>query len=253
MHDKRKIIVFSILAALSLWAGDAAIDAFFFRQGVFTDLLLFDMPPHEFYFRSLFISGVVVSGMIIGRVVRKRNLAAEALRESNKTLHAIADAANDAIVMTDDQGKISFWNPSAEKIFGYAADEAIGKEIHTLLAPQRYHESYKEGLGRFQDTGEGPAVGRTIELTAKRKGGAEFPVEVSLAALKLKGKWFAVGVLRNITERKKTEEELRAHRERLELMVAERTEDLHASNELLLKEIDDRARTEQELFRSELF
>ncbi len=253
MGDKQKVVIPSIFAALSLWAGDAAIDAFVFRQGPFTGLLLFDMPPYELYYRSLIVSSIVISGIIISRVVRKRNLAAEALRESKVTLRTIADAANDAIIMLDDQGRISFWNPSAEKIFGFTANEAIGKEMHALLAPQWYHEQYKEGFSRFQDTGEGPAVGRTIELTAKRKEGAEFPIEVSLSALKLNGKWYAVGIIHDITERKKTEEELREHRERLEHMVAERTEELHASNELLLKEIVDRARTEQELFRSELF
>ncbi|MGE5172971.1 MAG: diguanylate cyclase [Betaproteobacteria bacterium] len=251
MRNKIKVIILSILAALSLWSGDAAIDAFVFRQGAFTDLLLFGMSSYEFFFRSLIVSGLVISGVIINGIVLKRNLVAEALRESNETLCTIADAANDAIVMMDNRGKISFWNPSAEKIFGYAADEAVGREMHALLAPQRYHGPFKEVFSRFQDTGESPAIGRMIELTAKRKDGAEFLIEVSLSALKLNGKGYTVGILRDITQRRRAEEELRAHRERLEHMVAERTEELHASNELLLKDIVDRVRTEEELCRSE--
>lgn len=250
---KQKIIMFSIFAAPLLWVGDAAIDSFVFRQGSFMDLLVYDVTLYELYFRTIIISAFALSGTIITRVVVKRDHVSEALRESNETLRTIADAASDAIVMINNAGNISFWNPAAEKIFGYKAYEAIGREMHALLLPQRYCESYQRGFGRFQGTGQGPSVGRTIELTAKRKDGAEFPVEISLSALPLKGKWYAVGILRDITERKKAEEELKAHRERLEHLVAERTDELHAANELLLKEILDRARTEEELYRSESF
>ena len=85
------------------------------------------------------------------------------------------------------------------------------------------------------------------------KGGPEFPVEISLSALLLKGKWHAVGLLRDITERKRSEEELRKHREQLEHLVTERTKELHAVNEVLRREINDRTRTEEELCRSENF
>jgi diguanylate cyclase (GGDEF)-like protein/PAS domain S-box-containing protein len=252
-HYKQKIILFSIFAAPLLWVGDAAIDAFVFRQGSFTDLLVYEVTLYELYFRTIIISALALSVTVITRVVVKRGHVSEALRESNETLRTIADAASDAIVMMNNAGKISFWNPAAEKIFGYKAYEAIGREMHTLLLPQRYCESYQKGFGRFQSTGEGPSVGRRIELTAKRKDGEEFPAEISLSALPLKGKWYAVGILRDITERKKADEELKAHRERLEHLVAERTDELHAANELLLKEILDRSRTEEELYRSESF
>ncbi len=252
LRDKRTIALLLVFAALLLWTGDVAIDAFIFHHGAFLDLLL-DVTAFELYFRTIALASLILSLFIIRKIIIKRNLVSEALQESNETLHTIADAANDAIILMDDNGKISSWNPAAEIIFGYTAAESLGTEIHLLLAPQRYHESYRRSFKKFQEMGKNPSLGKTIELIAKRKDGRELPVEISLAALPLKKKWFAVAILRDITERKKTEEELKAHRDQLEHLVAERTDELHASNELLRKEIHDRARTEEELYRSESF
>ncbi len=253
MKGRHEIVIFSVIAILTLWTADAAIDALMFHQGTFTDLLLFGVSLHELYSRSLIVTGLVIYGIIISKIVFKRNLAVETIKENVETLHTITDAAKDAIVMMDNQGYISFWNPAAERIFGYSADEALGKELHVLLAPYRYHEAYREGFSRFKETGEGAAVGRTLELTAVRKGGEEFPIELSLSALQLKGKWHAAGILRDITGRKKAEAELRTHREQLKNLVEERTEELQTVNEQLREEILDRTRTEEELYRSESF
>ncbi len=253
LRSKKLTILFSSLAALVFWTGDAAIDAFAFRRDTFMDLLLYEVTPFELYFRVTNILCLIASFLFVTRIIVKRNLVSEALQESNEALHTIADATNDAIILMDDEGKISSWNPAAEAIFGYSAAEAIGTEIHLLLSPQRYYESTRKNFKKFQETGKNPFLGKTMELTAKRKDGGEVPVEISLTTLSLKKKWHAVAILRDITERKKTEEELKTHRERLEHLVEERTDELHASNELLLKEIHDRARTEEELYRSESF
>lgn len=189
----------------------------------------------------------------IYRTIRNRNLATERFRETLETLLTITSAAKDAIVMMDHQGAVSFWNPAAESIFGYRSSEAMGRELHLLLAPQRYQDQYRAGFERFRRSGEGPTVGRTLELTAVRKDGTEFPLELSLSALQIKGKWQAVGILRDITLRKQAESELKNHREQLEGLVTERTEELNAVNDLLRKELQDRERTEEELYRSESF
>jgi len=207
----------------------------------------------ELHFRLFILAILFTIGVLLIRAMEKRNLALEAYRESNETLLTITTAAKDAIIMMDHQGIISFWNPAAEMIFGHAAAEAIGKELHTLLAPERHHEQYRHGMDRFPASGEGLSIGRTLELTAVRKDGTELPLELSLSSLQLKGKWNAIGVLRDISHRKRSEEELRTHREHLEQMVAERTEELNAVNDLLRKEILDRTRTEEELERSESF
>ncbi|MCD6384669.1 PAS domain S-box protein [Candidatus Sumerlaeota bacterium] len=135
----------------------------------------------------------------------KRKQAECALRESEEMFRSISDSAQDAIIMMDNEGNISYWNRAAEKIFGYTKEEVLGKELHILLAPQNYQEAYRRGFAKFRRTGEGTAVGKTRELKAVRKDGTEFPIELSVSGVKLKGKWYAIGILRDITERKKAE------------------------------------------------
>ena len=128
------------------------------------------------------------------------------LRESEEKFRKITSSALDAIIMMDDTGSISYWNEAAEEIFGYSAQEALGKEMHTFLAPQKYFGAYEKGVRTFKETGQGPVVGKTLELTAKRGNGTEFPIELSVSAVKIKGRWHSIGILRDITDRKKAEE-----------------------------------------------
>lgn len=159
----------------------------------------------------------------------ERKRAEEALRESEEKYRTISGTAQDAIVMMDNRGKISYWNPAAERIFGYTTEEAIGNELHIFLGPQRYHEAYKEGFKKFQETGQGVAVGKTLELSAIRKDGREIPIELSVSGIQIKGKWHATGIIRDITYRKQAEEELRlAHRD-----LAIKADELEAANEEL--------------------
>ncbi len=135
-----------------------------------------------------------------------RKMVEGELRDSEEKFRRITSSALDAIIMMDDSGSISYWNEAAEEIFGYSAEEAIGKEMHTLLAPAKYKGAYEKGVQVFKDTGQGPVVGQTLELTAMRKDGEEFPIELSVSAVQIKGNWHSIGILRDICERKKTEE-----------------------------------------------
>ena len=131
----------------------------------------------------------------------------ERLRASEARLRAITDSARDAILMMDPAGTITYWNPAAESILGYRSEEVLGRNLHDLLAPQRYIESHRGAFGEFVHTGKGPAVGKTIELEARRKDGREIAVSLSLSSVSLDGQWHAVGVLRDITDRKRAEDE----------------------------------------------
>jgi PAS domain S-box-containing protein len=123
-------------------------------------------------------------------------------------LVAISRAVRDAIVMIDNDGGVSHWNEAAETIFGYSRQEALGKNLHQLLAPQRYHAAHRTAFESFRLGGEGDAIGKTLELVGRRKSGQEFPLELSLAPMHFEGKWCAVGLVRDITERKRIEERL---------------------------------------------
>ncbi|MFA6311566.1 MAG: ATP-binding protein [Sterolibacterium sp.] len=125
--------------------------------------------------------------------------------------HRIAtDVANDPIIMIDNDGRISLWNRAAERVFGYTADEAMGRDMHALISPERYREVSERAFRHFQTTGEGAALGKKLELAGIRKGGAEFPLELSLSAEMFQGKWVAVATVRDITQRKLAEQQVQA-------------------------------------------
>ena len=132
----------------------------------------------------------------------------EAERERDDQIRAIGSAANDAIIMMTSDGRISFWNEAAERIFGYSKSEALLAELHELLVPARFREPFRQAFAGWQQTGRGAAIGKTLEMTARRKEGAEFPVELSLSSVQVKGQWNAVGIIRDIAERKEHEREI---------------------------------------------
>jgi PAS domain S-box-containing protein len=138
----------------------------------------------------------------------------DALRASEEKLRAITGSALDAIILMDSQGKISYWNPAAERIFGYTAGEVLGKDLHLFLAPEEYHGAYRRGFPGFQHTGTGPVVGKTFEFLARRKDGNTFPIEISTSAINIKHEWHAAGIIRDITERKQAEASLRESEEK---------------------------------------
>jgi len=151
--------------------------------------------------------GNIVGAIESIRDITERKQTVEALRKSETQMRAITDSAQDAILMMDQNGRISYWNPAAESIFGYTCDEAIGKNLHQLIAPQRYHEAHHAAFVRFQQTGQGDLINKTLELKACHKNGREISVELSLSSLHLQDCWHSVGIIRDITERKQAEEE----------------------------------------------
>lgn len=152
-------------------------------------------------------NGKVVQAVHAARDITDRKRMEDALRESEERFRSIAAAAQDAVLMIDDGGRLVYWNPAAQRIFGYSAREALGKDAHMLLGPARYHAAYEKGYAVFRESG--PVISRTLELEAVRKDGSEFPIELSVSALKLQDKWHTVGILRDVTERKQHEEKLR--------------------------------------------
>ena len=136
------------------------------------------------------------------------------LEESEQRFRALAESANDGIVSADDEGRIIEWNRAARAMFGYEASEVTGRSL-TLLMPERYRAAHLAGLERFQATGEARVLGRPVELHGLRKDGSEFPIELSLSTWRTDGKPFFSGIIRDITERKRVEDELKRMSNRL--------------------------------------
>jgi PAS domain S-box-containing protein len=154
-------------------------------------------------------SGEFMGRRISNRDITERKRIEEALKENEEKLRTITHTAQDAIILMDNEQRISFWNPAAEKIFGYTNEEVIGKELHTVIVPEKYRDAYQKGLAAFKLTGAGPIIGTSIELEATKKNGTLIEVELSLSSIKLKGTWHAVGILRDITKRKEADNKLR--------------------------------------------
>jgi len=131
---------------------------------------------------------------------RQRMVAA--LQESEATFRGLCDGALDAIVTIDGDGRVTLWNPSAERMFGYAAAEALGLPIHEIVAPAIEWRRGEANFPFFQKPGQGPLVGKVMEMTARRKDGSEIPIELSLAAVQKSGRWQAVAIVRDVTARR---------------------------------------------------
>jgi PAS domain S-box-containing protein len=159
-------------------------------------------------------AGEVIGLTLILTDITESKRSEQALLAEEARIRAIAESAQDAILMMDPQGDISLWNPAAERIFGYSIEEAVGQNLHLLLAPSRYHSSQQGALTKFLKTGQGEAVGKTLELEAICKDGREISVELSLSAIELSDGWHSVGIMRDITERKELEKTLVIEKEK---------------------------------------
>ncbi|MFK4763820.1 transporter substrate-binding domain-containing protein [Desulfobaculum sp. SPO524] len=143
--------------------------------------------------------------------VRERTMD---LERSEEQIRAMSDASLDAVIMLDSAGHVRFWNSAAEQMFGFAAEETLGQDMHGLFVPQEHREAAYAGLKDFAQTGRGEVVGGIREEMAQRRSGALFPVEIAIASFQIAGEWFAVGTVRDITDRKAQETALAEAEER---------------------------------------
>jgi PAS domain S-box-containing protein len=158
---------------------------------------------------SIIILAAVVwwTTRLLYRTDVERKQAEETLRKSEARNRAVVDTATDAIITMTTDGLIRSFNPGAEHIFGYTAKEAIGQPLRMLM-PERFRDPHEAGFRRYLETGEAHVVGKgPVELAGLRKGGEEFPLELSLGEMRERDDIMFTGIIRDITERKRTEEE----------------------------------------------
>lgn len=146
-------------------------------------------------------------GTQLGQVVERIRVQ-EALRASELKFRSVVESANDGIILAHGAGTIIAWNKSARAIFGYDEEAVLGQPL-TLLMSERYRDEHRQGLERFRATAQPRVIGRTVELHGRRKNGSEFPLELSLSAWNAGERTFYGGIIRDITERKRVEEEIR--------------------------------------------
>ena len=164
----------------------------------------------EFFSREVrevdedFVETMAAIGRQVGQFI-ERNLAEQKLRESEARNAAILATALDCIVTIDHEDRIVEFNPAAEKTFGYCNAEAIGKHMAELLVPPKYREAHYRGMRHYLETGEGPVLGKRIEVEAMRADGSLFPVELAITPIRIGARPIFTAYLRDITGRKRSE------------------------------------------------
>jgi PAS domain S-box-containing protein len=145
------------------------------------------------------------AGLEVSDAISKK--ADERMCESEERFKAIVEATRDAIIVVDGKGRISYWNPAAQRLFGHTSQEVSGENLQILI-PKEYHALYQETLEACKDWGQYPDLGKTFESEAIKKDGKQFPVEVSVSSMLLSGEWYAVCVVRDITNWRRAQKEV---------------------------------------------
>jgi PAS domain S-box-containing protein len=151
-------------------------------------------------------------------------------RETASHMRAVLDTALDAVISMDATGRVTFWNPRAEQIFGWSREEAVGKRVADLIIPPNMRAAHAAGLAHYLRTGEGKLLNRRVEMMAVRRDGSEVPVELALVAVQ-EGEYHTFSAfLRDITERKRAEGDrdrlfMAAEKARTEAEAASRAKD----------------------------
>jgi PAS domain S-box-containing protein len=150
----------------------------------------------------------------IGQAVERRR-DAEALNAKEARHRAMLDAALDCVVTMDHEGRVVDFNPAAEHCFGYCAGDAVGREMAELIVPPVLREGHRRGLARYLASDQAVLLDRRIEITGMRADGSTFPVELAITRIDVPGPPTFTGYLRDITDRKAADAELRASRARI--------------------------------------
>ena len=156
----------------------------------------------------LFLGVVLFWNRKLASEVAERKKAQELLEASQNHIRAMSLAVHDALIMIDSSGHIHYWNRSAEELFGLSEEEAMGGDVLAFIADE-YKTLALKGLKDLVEAGTGNAVSQIREMTAQRVDKTEFPVEIAISAFLEKGEWYAVGTVRDITERQNAEAELK--------------------------------------------
>jgi len=164
--------------------------------------------------------GITPSSTIAqGIDITERRQVEEKLHTREQQFRIITSSAHDAIFMLNEVGTITFLNTAAETMFGYSQEELIGQNLHSMLTPLAFRDAHNLAFPHFKKTGQGAAIGKTVELAGLRKDGTEFPLELSLSAVQLADSWQSIGIIRDISARKQAENNFKENEEKYRAIV----------------------------------
>ncbi|HKZ94715.1 MAG TPA: PAS domain S-box protein [Candidatus Bathyarchaeia archaeon] len=214
IKDEHEVIILSIIAGLSAYPIDAAIDTFVFREKAFLDQLIFEVPGEEIYFRSIILAMFIIFGIAISKILTRRKLAERALGTSEEMYRSIVELASDAIVTVDMKGIVTSCNAATTRMLGCSKDDIIGKHFRKLgFLRTRDIPKY---LTIFSSALMGK-VPKPFEAVGQRMDGTPFLAEVLVSLLRKDGKITGVqAIARDITERKEAEKAVRESQRKFE-------------------------------------
>ena len=152
--------------------------------------------------------GILFGSRKLSQGVEESNHAYLALRENETRTKDILSTSLDAVITIDAMDTVTGWNQQAEVIFGWSATEALGKSLADLIIPQQYRKQHQEGMQNFLRTGVGKVSGTRLEVTALKKDGSEFPVELTIAPITVNGERAFSSFIRDISQQKKAAEQI---------------------------------------------
>jgi len=157
----------------------------------------------------VFMSTLALVALMITVLQSERAATEKALLNSEAQLRAVIDGAIDGIVTIDEEGRLVEFNPAAERILGYQREQVIGRSLAEVMIPPAMREAHSKGHQHFIATGEQHIFDRRLEMVAMRADGSEFPVELTITSMHDKGLNLVTGFIRDISKRKKAEEDIR--------------------------------------------
>ncbi len=201
-HERAAGYGWSGVAALPLHRNGKAVGALMLYAGVTN---AFDEAT-----RKLLIGMAIDIDAAMDKLVARaqRQAAEDSLRESEARTQLFLDTAMDAVISSDQEGRVIGWNREAAHMFGYASEQVLGKDLAELIVPPKYRTAHRNGMRRFIRTGKGTLPGQRMEMMGMRAGGKEFPVELTLVGVQRQGRYFFNAFIRDITARKADEVKL---------------------------------------------
>ena len=178
------------------------------------------------------------------RMLEQIQIQDRGLRRSETRLRAVLDSSFSAIVVIGADGRVTDWNPRAEKMFGWTRQEALGRDVADLIVPEALREAHRAGLRRFLETGEARVLNRVLEMSGLRRDGSEFPIELFARVLQAETPVSFCAFVTDITERKQARDRLQTQLVRLDLLqritraIGER-QDLRSIFQVVIRRLED--------------
>jgi diguanylate cyclase (GGDEF)-like protein/PAS domain S-box-containing protein len=208
------VVTVKDLRGISVLAGYAPIGDFGLGLELKMDTLDLFAPIR---YRLNLVGGLLLSLVAAGTLIMRAQIQplARRLVKEQQRIEVILESSHEAFIGMDQGGSITDWNAQAAQLFGWTRQEVIGRELAEVIIPPELQETYRKGMAKFVQTGDGPVLGKRIELPARHRSGTELLIEITISVIKGKNDYRFSAFLHDISDRKRTEAALFNEKERL--------------------------------------